>query len=147
MSGIFSMPYIIMLNVHVAESDVDSPVPTKQQKTTLSKILYRRVATTKTTATHQQDCSDKDDSEQASSTRPQSQDEPLTEIKGVIFDMDGTLTLPVLDFNGIRDSLGLVPGTDILPTVQKYSPEERAKAMAIIEEYEEDGLRKLQVSQ
>jgi hypothetical protein len=126
---------------------VDSPVPIKQQKTAaLSKILYSRVATTKTTATHQQDSSGKDDSERASSSGPQSQDEPLTEIKGVIFDMDGTLTLPVLDFKGIRDSLGLTPGTDILPTVQKYSPEERDKAMAIIEEYEEDGLRKLQVS-
>ena len=133
------------------ESDVDSPVPTKQQRTVaLSKILYSRVANTKSSTTHEQESSDKNDDEKASSSvstsKPQSQDEPLTEIKGVIFDMDGTLTLPVLDFKGIRESLGLTPGSDILPTVQKYSPEERAKAMAIIEEYEEDGLRKLQVS-
>ena len=140
------------MNIRVTESDVDSPVPTKQQRTVaLSKILYSRVANTKSTTTHEQESSDKNDDEEASSSvstsKPQSQDvEPLTEIKGVIFDMDGTLTLPVLDFKGMLESLGLAPGTDILPTVQKYSPEERAKAMAIIEEYEKDGLRKLQVS-
>ena len=138
--------------MHVSESDVDSPVPTKQQKTTaLSKILYSLVANTTSTATQEQDSANKKDCEQASSSvsspdKPRSQNDTLTEIKGVIFDMDGTMTLPVLDFKGIRDSLGLAPGTDILPTVQKYPPEERAKAMAIIEEYEEDGLRKLQVS-
>lgn len=59
--------------------------------------------------------------------------------------MDGTLTLPVLDFKGMLKSLNLAPGTDILPTVQKYSPQERAKAMAIIEEYEVDGLQRMQV--
>ena len=98
--------------------------------------------------------SDKDKVEEGNtSTSPSKQQEnsqssendTLTEIKGVIFDMDGTLTLPVLDFKGIRESLGLAPGTDILPTVQQYSPEERAKAMTIIEGYEEDGLKKMQV--
>ena len=104
---------------------------------------------------HGQGCSDQaSDKEEpdaaTSSSRPQQDSQPsnyeaLVEIKGVIFDMDGTLTIPVLDFKGIRNSLGLAPGSDILTTVQKYSPEERAKAMVIIEEYEEDGLRKLQV--
>ena len=108
---------------------------------TPSKILYRQAASSSSNQ-----ATDEYKTHGKSEQDPQeSNDEALTEIKGVIFDMDGTMTLPVLDFKEIRASLGLAPGTDILPTVQKYSPEERAKAMAIIEEYEEDGLRKLQV--
>ena len=69
----------------------------------------------------------------------------VTEIRGVIFDMDGTLTLPVLNFAEMRSRLNLTPNQDILPTVQKYPPKERAQAMAIIEECEDEALAKLQV--
>ena len=130
------------LLVNTAGTDSpDDPEPAKQQKMTPSKILYRQAASSYSNqATDEYKTDGKSEQDP-----PESNDEALTEIKGVIFDMDGTMTLPVLDFKEIRASLGLAPGTDILPTVQKYSPEERAKAMAIIEEYEEDGLRKLQV--
>lgn len=59
--------------------------------------------------------------------------------------MDGTLTIPVLRFAEMRARLGLLPNQDILPTVRTFPPEERAKAMAIIEEMEEEGVRLMQV--
>ena len=67
------------------------------------------------------------------------------EIKGIIFDMDGTLTIPVLKFNEMRARLGLSPNQDILPTVLGFPPDRRAQAMAIIEEMEEEGVQKMQV--
>ena len=70
---------------------------------------------------------------------------PLIEIKGIIFDMDGTLTIPVLNFSEMKTRLGLSPNQDILPTVQSYPPEERAKAMSIIEEFEEEGVHRMKV--
>ena len=123
------------------------PGPAKQQKKitlSMKKILYHRVTgstSSKTTDSNKGDGKSSSTGENCHGLNC----EVLTEIEGVIFDMDGTMTLPVLDFKGIKRSLGLAPTADILPTVQKYSPEERAKAMTIIEEFEEDGLRKLQV--
>jgi len=45
-------------------------------------------------------------------------------IRGVIFDMDGTLTLPVIDFDGLRKALNIPRPKDILVEVQKYPPQE-----------------------
>lgn len=69
----------------------------------------------------------------------------LTEIKGVIFDMDGTLTIPVLRFAEMKERLGLKPTDDILPTVQGLPPEERVRAFEIIEEFEREGVEKMKV--
>lgn len=70
----------------------------------------------------------------------------ITEVKGVIFDMDGTLTIPVLNFMEMKRRIGLNPTDDILPTVQKLPPKEREEAMAIIEDFEEEGVRNMKVS-
>ena len=59
--------------------------------------------------------------------------------------MDGTLTLPVLKFAEMKRRLGLSPNQDILPTVQGFPPDRQAQAMAIIEEMEEEGIRRMQV--
>lgn len=59
--------------------------------------------------------------------------------------MDGTLTIPVLNFKEMRKRLNISPGMDILPTVLKFPPEEKARAMEIIKEFEEEGSRKLQL--
>ena len=64
-------------------------------------------------------------------------------IRGVIFDMDGTLTVPVLDFAEMRSRLGLPQGTDILPAVRRMPAEQQARAMKIIEELEEEGYNAL----
>ena len=60
-------------------------------------------------------------------------------IKGVIFDMDGTLTIPVLNFNEMRARIGLPQGADILAAVANMATDERERAMEIIEECEEEG--------
>ena len=53
----------------------------------------------------------------------------------MIFDMDGTLTRPALDFDRIRAEIGITCGT-ILEALESMSPDERARAMAIIEAHE-----------
>jgi HAD superfamily hydrolase (TIGR01509 family) len=58
--------------------------------------------------------------------------EPL----GVIFDMDGTLTEPTIDFAAMRADLGLPTG-DILAHVEGLSGPARARAEAIIHDHEE----------
>ena len=57
----------------------------------------------------------------------------------MIFDMDGTLTIPVLNFTEMRTRLGLSQGADILPAVMNMESAERDRAMAIIRELEEEG--------
>lgn len=70
----------------------------------------------------------------------------LTRIEGVIFDMDGTLTVPAYDFLKLRERLGLPCGVDILKAVDAMdTSESRAAAHKIIEEFEEEGLRGLQL--
>lgn len=53
----------------------------------------------------------------------------------VIFDMDGTLTVPRLDFDAIRAEIGLPPGP-ILESVATLPPVERARADAILMRHE-----------
>ena len=61
------------------------------------------------------------------------------ELKGVIFDMDGTLTLPILDFLAMKKRIGIPPEADILPTVLRMPQKERERALKIIEECEDEG--------
>lgn len=61
----------------------------------------------------------------------------LQDIRGVIFDLDGTLAHSNPDFAGLRRELGIHSGTDILAYVESLSTDEaRAKALDIIHEYE-----------
>jgi len=66
--------------------------------------------------------------------------EPRPEIRGVLFDMDGTLTLPgALDLSRIRERTGVPPGVDVVPYLrEKHASDEAglAAAMAIIDEEE-----------
>ena len=61
----------------------------------------------------------------------------------VIFDLDGTLTRPYFDFDAIRQEIGLPtePRTPILEAVEQMTPQERARAEAILHRHEEDGAR------
>ncbi len=56
----------------------------------------------------------------------------------VLFDMDGTLTLPQFDFDAIRREIGLPtePRTPILEAVERMSPADRARAEAILLRHE-----------
>lgn len=53
-----------------------------------------------------------------------------------IFDLDGTLTVPVHDFAELRSRLGIAPGVDILTAVNAMSPAGAAAAHATVASWE-----------
>jgi len=55
----------------------------------------------------------------------------------VIFDMDGTLTRPHLDFDRMRAEIGLAPGP-VLEAVLAMPPKDRAAAEAILQRHEDE---------
>ena len=58
-------------------------------------------------------------------------------VNAVIFDLDGTLTKPVLDFDTIRSEIGLPPeSTDILAAMEAMSPARQEQAHAILAQHE-----------
>ena len=57
-------------------------------------------------------------------------------LQGIIFDMDGTLTKPRVDFAAVERDIGAKVGF-ILDYAEQSSPEERARAMGILERFEE----------
>jgi HAD superfamily hydrolase (TIGR01549 family) len=57
--------------------------------------------------------------------------------KAAIFDLDGTITEPFLDFDQIRREIGLVPdGGTILEAMAGMTEQEKCRAMAIVEAHE-----------
>lgn len=59
--------------------------------------------------------------------------------RAVIFDLDGTLTLPFLDFDAIRREIGVPvhPRTPLLEALDRMAPEARAAAEAILHRHED----------
>lgn len=57
--------------------------------------------------------------------------------KGLIFDMDGTLTVPAIDFISVRRELGILEG-DLVPIIEAWEPARRDWAWQLIEKYEDD---------
>jgi len=60
---------------------------------------------------------------------------------GVIFDMDGTLTRPTLDFALIRRELGFEPG-DVAHQIHALPPDQQPAAWAIIQRHEDEAMRR-----
>jgi HAD superfamily hydrolase (TIGR01549 family) len=50
--------------------------------------------------------------------------------------MDGTLTVPYLDFNAIRCEIGIAPAQPVWETIVAMSPEDRRRAEAILLRHE-----------
>lgn len=65
-------------------------------------------------------------------------------IKGVVFDMDGTLTVPCIDFQEMRRRVGVEEG-DILHVIHGWPEDKQEEAFRKIAEIEEEALEKLQV--
>lgn len=65
-------------------------------------------------------------------------------LRGVIFDMDGTLTVPAIDFAEMRRRLGVLEG-DILATVKCWPEERQREAFRIIEEIEARARDRLEI--
>jgi HAD superfamily hydrolase (TIGR01509 family) len=60
--------------------------------------------------------------------------------RAVIFDMDGTLTEPVLDFDAIRAEIGMPEGVPILEHLTAVGEAERARAEAIMVRHEREAI-------
>lgn len=63
-------------------------------------------------------------------------------LRGVIFDMDGTLTVPLLDFRRIRAELGLSGPEDLAVQIERMPAERRRKAWEWIERHEAEAAGK-----
>ncbi|KAM0899231.1 hypothetical protein ACQ4PT_021436 [Festuca glaucescens] len=78
-------------------------------------------------------------------------------LRGVVFDMDGTLTVPVIDFPAMyREVLGGEAAyaaaraagggaVDILHCIESWGPDEQRRAYEAIARFERDGLDRLQI--
>ena len=60
-------------------------------------------------------------------------------LRGVIFDMDGTLTVPNLDFTDMYRRCNVPLDQDLLAAIAAMPFEEASKANAVIDEMEEEG--------
>ena len=78
-----------------------------------------------------------------SSDEKKQQARKLSQIKAVLFDFDGTLTLPdSVDFAGFRKAIGCAPGQPILEYIQNLpNPIEREKALCLLDRYETEGAK------
>ena len=69
-------------------------------------------------------------------------------IKAVIFDLDGTLTEPLLDFNRIREEMGLSHTAEgILEEMERMSVQQRQKAQEILHKHEKHAAVNSQLNQ
>eukprot|EP00629_Pelagomonadales_sp_RCC1024_P011864 CAMPEP_0119274780 /NCGR_PEP_ID=MMETSP1329-20130426/12678_1 /TAXON_ID=114041 /ORGANISM="Genus nov. species nov., Strain RCC1024" /LENGTH=391 /DNA_ID=CAMNT_0007275127 /DNA_START=211 /DNA_END=1386 /DNA_ORIENTATION=+ len=66
-------------------------------------------------------------------------------LRGVVFDLDGTLSVPNLDFGEMYRRCGVSRDVDILEAIAAMPPAEAAKAQAVVDEMEEEGRRTLQL--
>jgi len=64
------------------------------------------------------------------------------EIKGVIFDMDGTLTVSELDFGRIRREAGVPEGVPILEYLGSAPPHLRRRVEGVLERHESQAARR-----
>lgn len=69
----------------------------------------------------------------------------LPVLRGVVFDMDGTLTKPNLDFAEMHERCGVDRSKDILEEIATMPENEQIKANTIIEEMEEEGRQTLEL--
>jgi HAD superfamily hydrolase (TIGR01509 family) len=60
--------------------------------------------------------------------------------RGVIFDLDGTLTEPLLDFEAIRRELGLPAGVPILEALVPFDAAARQRAEVILRRHEMEAI-------
>lgn len=63
-------------------------------------------------------------------------------IKGLIFDMDGTLIVSPLDFGAIRREIGVPAGTPVLEYLDGLPEEGQRRGHAILQRHEDEACRK-----
>jgi HAD superfamily hydrolase (TIGR01509 family) len=60
-------------------------------------------------------------------------------IRGVIFDLDGTLVDSGLDFDQMRSEMGLIPGLPLLEAIERLPAADADRCWAILTEHEHQG--------
>lgn len=58
------------------------------------------------------------------------------QIQGIIFDMDGTLTMPLLDFRPLRREFAVPTGADLIEALNRLPEPERSRGWAKVDELE-----------
>ena len=66
-------------------------------------------------------------------------------LRGLIFDMDGTLIEPAIDFLAMREAIGVLEG-DILLELAAWPEPEQARAHEIIEAFEQEAASRMQAT-
>ncbi len=67
----------------------------------------------------------------------------LTMIKGVVFDMDGTITVPVIDFKKLRNELNVDNKWDLLKDLNRLTIIEKKRHLSVIDKYEKEAINNL----
>ncbi len=62
----------------------------------------------------------------------------MQKVRGVAFDMDGTLTVSELDFDRIRAECGVPPGESVLEHMESLPEQERHRVESILGRHERD---------
>ena len=63
-------------------------------------------------------------------------------IQALLFDMDGTLTVPWIDWAKLRTAIGAIDGLGIIDFIDTLPPGEQEKAEATVREFEMDATRR-----
>ena len=58
-------------------------------------------------------------------------------LAAMLFDLDGTITEPLLDFAAMKREIGIPTDSFILEALEGMSPAEQARAMAVVERHEQ----------
>lgn len=67
-------------------------------------------------------------------------------LQGVIFDMDGTLTVPNLDFKGMYAKCGVAMSDDLLAAIAAMPADDAARARGVVDAMEAEGRASLQLA-
>ena len=67
-------------------------------------------------------------------------------LKAMLFDLDGTVTKPLLDFPAIKREIGIPTDSFILEALETMTPDQQRRTMAIVEHHEEEASRRSQLN-
>lgn len=68
----------------------------------------------------------------------------MNTIKGIVFDMDGTLIAPAIDFHAMRRAVGVMEG-DILKVIEQWEEERQREARETIAEFERQARERMEL--
>lgn len=67
-------------------------------------------------------------------------------LRAMLFDLDGTITKPLLDFPAIKRDIGLPADSFILEAMEAMTPADRRRAMDIVERHERQAAAKSELN-